>query len=575
MKIFQKSEDRQMLSDWAGFLSEYGITESNTSADKYKFLAEMAHNQAMFDNTYLTEATTTPGMFFQQPGSISAMGAPIAPTPFQTPYNGVVKTTVANSGSGDRFPSLLPISIQAAAKTIAFDLVSTINMDSPVGFIPYLDYVYQGGNVDTDFAPFTITINGINANTIIATATGVTFGTAISTGAISKNQRFIVYNTATTPVEQLDLRFVGWSRIDGNAIFRVNDISATTINAALGDGYSIQAVTDTPINVAGVPVAGYAITVDADIHKAQLTSALENHISGFTTSNETHPWVGNYTPDPDPTTDAINLPLSMNRAEGEKAQYRQMGIKMFTKFVEAETDQVGLSATVEQIQDFNRVMNFDAIKMLENLGINELAQTMSKKITARITELGSVHTANINRVEGANVASINLGAVAGGTFDNVSTLQRRLGTKLAEMSNLIYHRSRWGSGEYVVTNGRVAAALADISNYSISPFNIKAPATGGQLFPSCEVYGMKVYVDPNAKWGDSKIVIGRRGKDEEPGIKFMPYIMAETIQTTSESTGSPKLFIKSRYKVVDAGWHPETQYITLNVSGLQNVVASV
>jgi len=46
----------------------------------------------------------------------------------------------------------------------------------------------------------------------------------------------------------------------------------------------------------------------------------------------------------------------------------------------------------------------------------------------------------------------------------------------------------------------------------------------------------------------------------------MPYIMAESLQTISEGTFSPKIGMKSRYAITEAGWHPETQYINIDVS---------
>lgn len=564
-KIFKKRNDASIYNDWSGFLGQYGVNESATdwrANEKFQFLAEMAHNQAMLENSdgALFESVT-PGLFFQRPGSISAMGNPVAPTPGQTPFVNGVKQPMANSGSGDKFPSLLPISIQAAAKTIAFDLVSTINMDSPVGFIPYLDYVYQGGNLDTEFAPFLIKLTSFDS----LTESDVPSSPATKVGSFDAGQRFIVYNGSD--VEQIELQLVGYTRVDGSAVFRVIDMSSATVYAAFGNGYTLAAVT-----VGSTPsvIAEYNLTTANN--QVDLTSALENQISGFTTTptdgNDT--WSGNYLPDM--KNGKMGLPSSMDRAAGEKAQYRQMGIRMFTKFVEAYTDQIGLSATVEQIQDFNRVWNLDIIAMLEQIGVNEIAQTMSKKITAKLYELGHLHNAEIAKVEGQGLTELSL--AAGGGFENTSTLQRRVVTKLAEMSNLVYHRSRWGAGEYIVTNGRVAAALADVNGYSFAPFAGKAPSSGGQLYPSGEVYGMKVFVDPNMKWGDNKILIGRRGKDEEPGVKFLPYIMAETIQTITESNGSPKLFIKSRYEITETGWHPETQYILLTVDGINKIVGS-
>ena len=61
---------------------------------------------------------------------------------------------------------------------------------------------------------------------------------------------------------------------------------------------------------------------------------------------------------------------------------------------------------------------------------------------------------------------------------------------------------------------------------------------------------------------DTRILVGRKGADEEPGLKFMPYMMAESIQTISEGTMSPKIAVKSRYALVEAGFLPETMYLT-------------
>jgi hypothetical protein len=47
----------------------------------------------------------------------------------------------------------------------------------------------------------------------------------------------------------------------------------------------------------------------------------------------------------------------------------------------------------------------------------------------------------------------------------------------------------------------------------------------------------------------------------------MPYIMAESLQTIAEGTFSPKIGMKSRYAITEAGWHPETQYLSMDIVG--------
>ena len=525
-KIFKRSSDNRLTNTWQPILEGYGADVAKTP-----WLAEYAHNHAIFDNTTPIFEQTAPGVFFQTPGSLGGfMGNPSAPTSAMTPFTAGAKNSFGAdaNGSGDKFPSLLPVAIQVAAKTIGFDLVPVIPMDSPVGFLPYLDYLYAGGRTGAgDFDPYLVKIEGVTSASFAPTPTP---GDTITVGG--------------TGAGDFTLHFVGYSRVDGQLIAKV--------------------VEDNGTNTLGTSITGNTITINGDTSGAatgvSLVSALENHISGFTSVSDadyaTTAFNGSYLPD------TGNVPGSMKRADGENSKFRQMGLRMFTKFVEAETDQVSISATVEQIQDLNRVWNYDVISMLENVAVNDLAQSINKRLVDRVLQLADVHTTEVNLVEGTGVTDLNLAA---GGFDNTSTLQRRLVTKVLEMANLIYHRGRFGAGTFLVTNGRVASAMADVAGYSIAQVPTDMGGVAGNLYPAGKVYGVQVYVDPNMAWGDSRIVIGRKGADEEPGVKFMPYIMAESLQTISEGTFSPKIGMKSRYAITEAGWHPETQYIGINV----------
>lgn len=525
-KIFRRSSDNRLTNTWKPILEGYGA-----DTEKTPWLAEYAHNHAIFDNSAPLFEQAGPGQFLQTPGALPGMGNPAAPTNLQTPFAAGAKGSYTDSGSGDKFPSLLPVAIQVAAKTIGFDLVPVVPMDSPVGFLPYLDYLYTGGRLDSEFEPYMVKIQGV-------TATDLAGGTFTPGAAVT-----------TTGAGTRTYTFVGFSRVDGHLIVKVEDDGTNNIGDDLAGDIQVGGAGSTPTIVA------------ADV---QLVSALENHISGFSgTSDAAYAGAdfnGPYLPD------TGNVLGSMQREDGETSRFRQMGLRMFTKFIEAETDQVAISATVEQIQDLNRVWNYDVISMLENVAVNDLAQTINKRLVDRIFQLADTHNTEVALVEGAGITTLDLTAGTGG-FENVSTLQRRLVTKILELSNLIYHRGRFGAGTFMITNGRVASALADVAGYSIAQVPTDMGGVAGNLYPAGKVYGVQVYVDPNLTFGDTRICIGRKGADEEPGVKFMPYIMAESLQTIAEGTFSPKIGMKSRYAITEAGWHPETQYVNMDVTG--------
>ena len=561
-KIFKRLNDASIKETWTPVLEGYG---ANVSARPW--LVDYAHNHAIFENAgSLNEALASgsaPGLFLQQPGSISSIGAISSPTSSMTPFTAGSKNGygASVSGSGDKFPSLLPVAIQVAAKTVGFDLVGVVPMDSPVGFLPYLDYVYQGGNTDTQYEPFLVKLSS-------ALNTGISVGQYIQgdTGNAAAAFKF---------------QYVGKSRIDGLPILKViqggvTDSSSTTVAdavAALDDvtfnGTRSDSSNAQSTGTTELPWEGFGGAAGMTV---SLVSALENHITGFTSVSDTDyaatDFQGPF------LNSSENLEMEgMTRATAETSKFRQMGLRMFTKFIEAKGDQVSISATVEQIQDLNRVWNFDVMSMLENVAVNELAQSINKKLTDRVLSLGQTHATAVNSVEGSGITTLNL--TVGTGFENISTLQRRVVTKILEMANLIYHRGRFGAGTYIVTNGRVASALADVAGYTFAPFNNDLPSGAGQLYPAGKVHGLTVYVDPNLKFSDNRIHIGRKGADEEPGVKFLPYIMAESLQTIAEGTFSPKIGMKSRYAITEAGWHPETQYITMNVTGLGVLTGSV
>jgi hypothetical protein len=532
-KIFRRSNDNRLTNTWKPILEGYGA-----NVDKTPWLAEYAHNHAIFDNSNPIFEQAGPGQFLQTPGALPGMGNPVAPTFGQTPFSSGIKGSYSDSGSGDKFPSLLPVAIQVAAKTIGFDLVPVVPMDSPVGFLPYLDYLYTGGRLDSEFEPYMVKIQGI-------TETDLVGGTFPGTNAVT---------FGAAPARTYT--FVGFSRVDGHLILKVEDDASNTVAADLN-----AKVIATVGGTACSGGAGARTIASADV---QLVSALENHISGFSGTSDaayaSTAFSGPYLPG------TGNVNGSMDRNAGENSRFRQMGLRMFTKFIEAETDQVAISATVEQIQDLNRVWNYDVISMLENVAVNDLAQTINKRLIDRIFTLADTHNTTVNLVEGSGITTLDLTAGTGG-FENVSTLQRRLVTKILELSNLIYHRGRFGAGTFMITNGRVASALADVAGYSIAQVPTDMAGVAGNLYPAGKVYGVQVYVDPNLRFGDTRICIGRKGADEEPGVKFMPYIMAESLQTIAEGTFSPKIGMKSRYAITEAGWHPETQYVNMEVTG--------
>jgi len=513
------------------------VVESKTSIEdpyKKKWLSKYCHTHSINESVGAHIGDGVGG--FQTLGQTPGMGRPVAPT-----------RGGGFDGSGDKFPSLLPLAIQVAAKTVGFDIVPVIPLPGPTGVLTYLDYVYAGGKVNgagvNDHAPLLFKVPALTNTMTVGDAGTIANG---DTGA-----------------DQVNVVYVGTSRIDGEVIFKVDK--------SLGDGGFLGAATaliDIFDGTGAAEVAGGAIggnvTFDAAA-KASLVSALEDHVAGFTGAgdSDTDNWGDNFSRDSQP----------MTREIGEETYYRMMGLQTFTQFVEAKTHQVGASVTTEQIQDLNKQFGIDVVSMVENALVNEVSQSINKDILKRAFALGSQNAAEFTAVQGVNLAldlnssaNYQLGSPAVTTYENQMTIQRRLYSRILLAANVVANRGRRGPANFMVVGPMIASALQDLSGFTPAPFANTFSQNGGALYPVGSMAGMTVYVDQYMSFGDNRVLIGRKGGDDEPGLKFMPYMMAESIQTIAEATMSPKVVVKSRYALVEAGFHPQTMYVTFDVT---------
>jgi len=604
--------ESQVFETWAPILEEKtGITESN----KLKWMSTYAHYHSLNEGFSYPQASllNTPGMGNVAPASTVAGGA--------ANFYGA-----GAQGSGDKFPSLLPLAIQVAARTVGFDIVSVVPMNGPSGVLTYLDYVYAGGrNAQAPGIPNQNGVKFTDKALVFKLNTQGFDAAAIALLQLDKVGTVLMLTQAAIAAtgDALIVTYVGRSRIDGFPIFRVDgEINNGTITGAGASntnniiGGATQAVAfsdivdgNTVVNVFEVAsynqnTGAYGAVTDATgadfdpspsaniNYYVELVKALEDHIFGFSGAgpNDDDAFSGD-------GTNGLSAYEPMRRGVGETTQYRTMGLQAFTKFVEAETFQVAATVTTEQIQDLNRQYGIDVVSMMENALVNEISQSINKHILYRAFALGWQNHYNFKNTEGVNlnISLVNQSSVGyarfqgavptqslaalptidcpqfanygtSTTFENQGTIQRRIQSKVLAAANVVAQRGRRGPGNFVVTNLQIATALQDSAQFTFYPLANTINQNNGALYPLGTIAGLTIYVDPNMKYDDTRILVGRKGADEEPGLKFMPYLMAESIQTIAEGTMAPKLAVKSRYALVEAGFHPETQYLTFVVN---------
>jgi len=560
--------EQQIVEKWSPMIeAKTGLKESA----KLNWISKYAHFHAL-NEAEMGGVSSPYATLYNVPGVGNAAPASSAPT------TGAGFASAAANGSGDKWPALLPMSLQVAARTIGFDIVNVNPMPGPTGVVSYLDYVYAGGKQPYGAAPGKAgSPNPSNLITEAPHAFKVSLKDVANT-LVQGNSVIFAAADASTSGASLTATFIGKSRIDGFAMFKTGTFAGgATALADVLDGATF--------------VSGDEITTDkTTANYPTLISTLEDQVQGFTGSGpkDTDQWSGTF-------VNGTALYEPMERGTGEQEYPRALGLSVFTKFVQVGTYQVSVSVTQEQIQDLNKQWGIDVIAMVENAGINEISQSINKHILSRVFGLGWKNHIAADEAENVNL-NLDVTTSSNGTtlayaypdgetgqtgtstmvlpgyksygtgnFENQDTAIKRIMALVTAAGNVVMQRGRRGPANFIVTNIKIATALQTNSQYTFSPLANTFNQNNGSLYPLGTIAGMTVYVDPNMTYEDTRVLVGRKGAADEPGTVFCPYLMAESVKLITEGTGAPKVIIKSRYALVDAGWHPETQYITLYI----------
>lgn len=507
-------------------------------------------------------------------GNITGMGAVLSPQPSTTP--GALWGAGDTPGSGDVGQNLLPISMKIAAQTIGLDLVAVKPAASPKIDLLFVDFRYDDRLEEDDDRPLVFKVDGDNVDTLKTNLYAQMKELKITEMVGGLDKRMFVnlsgasateiknFTASTTPKTGW-MEFLGFSRIDGTPMFRIFrqafesgkepyyfdankntfDNSGSIVDKLEANAVStLSGTSTTTIQLSGVSI--------------QLVSVMEDHIPGFSAG-----W---------------NLFKGMNRQDDERTYPGQIGPNVFTKTIQVGTVEITSALKRTEIEDIKASTGMDIVQKLESVLINELSQTISKEIVQKVKELGIKNRTSHTTPKVGTVSKFDfdvdtyIGTVAPGG-ETTHSVQRKLVSKVNNASNYIANEGRVGPAQYVITNGNLASVLQDVASYTINPpvggANLN---TNGQLYPVGKVGNMTLYVDPYMRWDDNRIFLGRKNSVDQPGLLFLPYLMAQSISLISEATWAPRMLIRSRYAVADVGFFPDKQFMAIEVKDTNGVL---
>jgi hypothetical protein len=577
--------------------------------EKREWMAEYAEMHQLHINENVAYATL----------NMNGQGSILAPTVGTIPSS-VWQGGAGQIGSGDVAQNLLPVSMKIAAQTIGLDLVAVKPTASPRIELLFVDFKYDNAygdglreDQDPMSRPLVFKLQGA-ATSLTTTVSNdlkiqmTAFSITERVGGISQRTWVFIGNDNTlggsagtlytgpgAGSKQNWLEFLGFSRIDGLPMFRCyrqagftvgplvpqdgspswsqknntfDQTTAMTITLASGFTYcNVSGTTITPnYSYTGVISSGTTLP------SITLISLLEDDLPGFSQgwNDAENAWATGGT---DNYKSYGSGP--MNRYQDEKTYPGIIGPDVFTKVVTVGDIEISSALKRTQIEDIKASTGMDIVQKLEGVLINELTQVISKEIVAKIRSLGAknrISNTCPKNSDGTSKFDFNVDNYLYGNSANIPggetthTIQRKLVAKINNASNFIATDGRIGPAQYLVTNGNIASVLQDIAGYILNPTNVGKLNTNGQLYPMGNIGNISIYVDPYQRWDDNQIYVGRKNTIDQPGLVFIPYLMAQSISLISESTFAPRMLIRSRYAVSDIGFFPEKQFMTIKVT---------
>lgn len=559
---------------WRKMLTEnFNVTDS----EKLNWVSEYASVHEIHESALGVNAAVPGGVLtapvaplYANPMNTTGMGNPYAPGKMPTDSTApAAKGNLWNQtpGSGDIPVSTLPMALNVALLTIGLELVPVVPAKGPWAMLTYMDFPYAGGKLGrVNETSFDGKGEGTENKPIYVKATGLSLAT------IAELRKAVaLVEGVDVKVGKFEGKFLGFGRMDGAPMFKV--VTCGDANTSLKEAFAAAV----NFEVAGAKLLAEDLTAGTIVADFVQTSV--DLVDGF----------ANF---------ATGKKEAMTRAQNETGTGNVIGLRLFSKWIQMGSYEVTGTVTRQQLQDLP-LYGVDAVgKVMEALQ-NEITQHINARLLERVFALGLTNAAKLKAAQGvdlnlyigaASASAVTLSEMATGTatftdiyganhanttvepveggagFENTSTRQRRLSSRILAAANLIQTVGRRGRATWVVVNAQIASALQDCSGYVVAPMVNNMAQDGSQnLFLGGTLAGLKVYVDPYMSWDDTRVCVGRKGDANSPGVIFMPYILADTVSITAEGTMAPKMLVNSRYAIAEAGFFPEAMYYTFAV----------
>ncbi len=209
-----------------------------------------------------------------------------------------------------------------------------------------------------------------------------------------------------------------------------------------------------------------------------------------------------------------------SRSQG--GEYGVLSLSTFSKFVELETFRVTSKMNQELEKDLSYFHGVDASSMMIPVLENEAAIQRYKKLSDVYNKLAEESQEEILKESKWKRFLVKLFPnLKFPLYTNNDSIEgsKILINSIIIRSNLIVTRSRRGPGDFVICSGFTGALIQDHPSFVYNKGDLRITSLSGQIRFIGTIAGrIGVFIDPNKRFEDNTIIVGRRTKENEPGV---------------------------------------------------------
>ena len=209
-----------------------------------------------------------------------------------------------------------------------------------------------------------------------------------------------------------------------------------------------------------------------------------------------------------------------SRSQGE--EYGALSLSTFSKFVELETFRVTSKMNQELEKDLSYFHGVDASSMMIPVLENEAAIQRYKKLSDVYNKLAEESQEEILKESKWKRFLVKLFPnLKFPLYTNNDSIEgsKILINSIIIRSNLIVTRSGRGPGDFVICSGFTGALIQDHPSFVYNEGDLRITSLSGQIRFIGTIAGrIGVFIDPNKRFEDNTIIVGRRTKENEPGV---------------------------------------------------------